>query len=82
MNLDSDSHQHEAVRKRKFEDLEAGKFSEAIPEMEKARVTDSLPFVDGWLGYACAAAGERAKAEADDQDDDHHSPGASRALNA
>jgi tetratricopeptide (TPR) repeat protein len=44
-------------------DIEAGKFSAAIPEMEQARVTDSPPFV-GWLGYAYAAAGERAKAEA------------------
>jgi adenylate cyclase len=45
-------------------DLEAGKFSEAIPELEKARAMDSPPFVAGYLGYAYAAAGERAKAEA------------------
>jgi adenylate cyclase len=45
-------------------DIEAGKFSAAIPEMEKGRVTDSPPFAAGWLGYAYAAAGERTKAEA------------------
>ena len=45
-------------------DIEAGKFSAAIPELEKARVTDAPPFVAGLLGYAYAAAGERAKAEA------------------
>ena len=45
-------------------DIEAGKFSAAIPEIEKARVTDSPPFIAGWLGYAYAAAGERGKAEA------------------
>jgi adenylate cyclase len=45
-------------------DIEAGRFREAIPELEKARVTDSPPFVAGWLGYAYAAAGERGKAEA------------------
>ncbi len=44
-----------------WSDIEAGKFSAAIPEMEKARVTDSPPFVAGWLGYAYATAGERAK---------------------
>jgi adenylate cyclase len=45
-------------------DIEAGNFSAAIPEIEKARVTDSPPFIAGWLGYTYAAAGERAKAEA------------------
>ncbi len=44
--------------------LEAGKFSEAIPVLEKARVTDSPPFVAAWLGYAYAKNGERGKAEA------------------
>ncbi len=45
-------------------DIEAGNFIEAIPELEKARVTDSPPLFTGWLGYAYAAAGERTKAEA------------------
>ena len=45
-------------------DLEAGKFKEAIPELEKARAMDSPPFVAGYLGYAYATAGERARAEA------------------
>jgi adenylate cyclase len=44
-------------------DIEAGKFSAAIPEIEKARVTDPS-LVDGWLGYAYAAAGDRDKAQA------------------
>jgi len=47
-----------------WSDIEAGEFSAAIPEFEKARVTDSPPFVAGWLGYAYAAAGERGKAQA------------------
>ena len=47
-----------------WSDIEAGEFSAAIPEFEKARMTDSPPFIAGWLGYAYAAAGERAKAEA------------------
>ena len=45
-------------------DIEAGKFSAAIPELEKARAMDAPPFVTGFLGYAYAAAGERARAEA------------------
>ena len=45
-------------------DIEAGKFSAAIPELEKARAMDAPPFVTGFLGYADAAAGERARAEA------------------
>lgn len=47
-----------------WNDLEAGKFNEAIPELEKARAMDSPPFVAGFLGYAYAKAGERAKAQA------------------
>jgi hypothetical protein len=39
-------------------DIEAGKFSEAIPELEKARAMDSPPFVTGYLGYAYARATE------------------------
>jgi tetratricopeptide (TPR) repeat protein len=45
-------------------DIEAGQFGEAIPELEKARTTDSPPFVAGWLGYAYAKNGERDKAQA------------------
>ena len=45
-------------------DIEAGKFNEALPELQKASAMDSPPAVVGWLGYAYAAAGERAKAEA------------------
>jgi tetratricopeptide (TPR) repeat protein len=43
--------------------LEAGKFREAIPVLEKARVMDSPPFVAAWLGYAYAKNGERANAQ-------------------
>jgi adenylate cyclase len=45
-------------------DLHAGNFKEAIPELEKARVIDSPPFIAGFLGYAYAKAGDHAKAEA------------------
>ncbi len=45
-------------------DLAAGNFKEAIPELEKARGMDSPPFVAGFLGYAYAKSGDRAKAEA------------------
>ena len=45
-------------------DLEMDKFNEAIPELEKARAMDSPPFVAGFLGYAYAKSGDRAKAEA------------------
>jgi len=43
-------------------DLEAGKFGEAIQEIEKAQAMDAPPFVSGWLGYAYASGGERGKA--------------------
>ncbi len=45
-------------------DIQAGKFNEAIPELEKSRAMDSPPFVAGWLGYAYAASAERGKAQA------------------
>jgi adenylate cyclase len=45
-------------------DIEADKFNEALPELQKASAMDSPLYVAGWLGYAYAAAGERAKAEA------------------
>jgi adenylate cyclase len=45
-------------------DVEASKFNEAIPELEKA-APHSLAFLSSaYLGYAYAAAGERGKAEA------------------
>ena len=43
-------------------DIEAGKFSEAVTELQKARVIDSTPAVLGRLGYAYAKSGERDKA--------------------
>ena len=45
-------------------DIQAGKFNEAITELQKARAMDSPPYVAGWLGYAYAKSGERTKAEA------------------
>jgi TolB-like protein/Tfp pilus assembly protein PilF len=47
-------------------DVEAGKFHEAIPELEKVQAMASDPFIVGVssLGYAYAKSGDRAKAEA------------------
>jgi tetratricopeptide (TPR) repeat protein len=45
-----------------FIDLESGNFAQAIVELEKARRPDAVPYVEGWLGYAYAASGDRAKA--------------------
>ena len=45
-------------------DVEAGRFSEASAELEKAKAMDSRPFVAGFLGYAHAAAGNRGRAQA------------------
>jgi tetratricopeptide (TPR) repeat protein len=43
-------------------DMESGNFSRAIVELEKARRTEAIPYVAGWLGYAYAASGDRTKA--------------------
>jgi adenylate cyclase len=45
-------------------DVEAGRFKAAVAELEKARAMNSPPFVTGFLGYAYAASGDRAKAQA------------------
>jgi len=46
-------------------DIQAGKSGEAIPELEKAwAMMDAPPFVEGFLGYAYGATGERVKAQA------------------
>jgi serine/threonine protein kinase/tetratricopeptide (TPR) repeat protein len=45
-------------------DIEAGKFSEAIPHIEKARALGSPPFVSAFLAYAYEASGDRARARA------------------
>jgi adenylate cyclase len=45
-------------------DFEAGKFTEAIAELEKARAMDPSPLVAGFLGYAYAKSGDRDKAQA------------------
>ncbi len=43
--------------------LQAGKPTEAIPELEKAQVTDAPAFISATLGYAYAKGGQRDKAE-------------------
>jgi adenylate cyclase len=43
-------------------DIEAGRYSDAVMELEKARKMDSPPFVAGFLGYAYAMSGDGAKA--------------------
>ena len=45
-------------------DIQAGKFNEAMSELQKAWAMNSAPIVAGWLGYAYAKSGERTKAEA------------------
>ena len=44
-------------------DIEAGRYEDAVAELEKTSKMDSAPFVTGFLGYAYAMAGDRAKAE-------------------
>jgi TolB-like protein len=45
-------------------DLEAGKISDAIPELQKADTMEAPSYVAGWLGYAYGATGDRARAMA------------------
>jgi len=45
-------------------DIQAGKISDAIPELQKANAMDSPTWVAGYLGYAYGAAGDHAKASA------------------
>jgi len=44
--------------------IEAGKVSDAIPDLQKADEIGSPAWVIGWLGYAYGATGDRAKAMA------------------
>jgi adenylate cyclase len=46
-------------------DIEAGKISNAIPELQKATTMDSPTWVAAWLGYAYGASGDRAHAMAE-----------------
>jgi len=48
-------------------DIEAGKPSDAIPHIQKAKTMGAPAFVSAWLAYAYAASGDltRAKAEAE-----------------
>ena len=43
-------------------DIQAGKVSRAIPELEQAHALESPPWVAAWLGYAYAAAGQDDRA--------------------
>jgi adenylate cyclase len=45
-------------------DIAAGKVSEAIPELQKAKAMESTAFAAGWLGYAYAASDDRTRAQA------------------
>ena len=46
-------------------DLEARKFEEAIPHLERAKTMDAPPFVNAYLAYAYGAAGDRDRAMAE-----------------
>jgi eukaryotic-like serine/threonine-protein kinase len=46
-------------------DIEEGRVSEAIPELEKAKALKSPPYVSAWLGYAYGASGDRTRAMAE-----------------
>ncbi len=46
-------------------DIEAGKISDAIPELQKANAMDSPAEVAAWLGYAYGASGDRTHAMAE-----------------
>ena len=43
--------------------MRKGETATAIVEFQRAKALDPLPWYDGWLGYAYAISGERAKAE-------------------
>ena len=45
-------------------DLEAGKSSDSISELQKANSLGSPPFVAAWLGYAYGVSGDRTRAMA------------------
>jgi TolB-like protein/Flp pilus assembly protein TadD len=49
-------------------DIEAGKVSEAIPYLEKAKAMGSPPFVSAFLAYAYGATGDHARAQAELED--------------
>jgi tetratricopeptide (TPR) repeat protein len=43
-------------------DIQAGKFRDAIPELQKAKAMDAPTFVGAWLGYAYGGSGDRTRA--------------------
>jgi tetratricopeptide (TPR) repeat protein len=46
-------------------DIQAGKFRDAIPELQKAKAMDAPTFVGAWLGYAYGGSGDRTRALAE-----------------
>lgn len=46
-------------------DIQAGKVTEAIPELLKAKSMNSPAFAGAWLGYAYGASGDRIRAQAE-----------------
>jgi serine/threonine protein kinase/tetratricopeptide (TPR) repeat protein len=49
-------------------DIQAGKLSEAIPHLRKAKGMGAPAFVSAWLAYAYAASGDQARAAAEAED--------------
>lgn len=45
-------------------DIQAGKISDAIPELQKANAVEAPLVIAAWLGYALGASGDRVKASA------------------
>lgn len=56
-------------------DLEARKFEEAIPLLEKAKAMNAPPFVSAYLAYAYGSAGHRDRAMAELDELERISPG-------
>jgi tetratricopeptide (TPR) repeat protein len=49
-------------------DINAGKFSAAIPSLKKAQAMESPAFVTAWLAYAYARSGDSTRARAELED--------------
>ena len=55
-------------------DLEEGRISDAIAELQKSMALNAPPFVGAWLGYAYGASGDRTRALAQIEDMKKHAP--------
>jgi len=62
--LDLDENFFFAPLQKGWINLEAGKISDAIPELQKANAMEAPSFVAAWLGYAYGASGDQVKARA------------------